>query len=306
MKTSFTIIAYNEEKNITNCINSILNQEDLENYEIVVVNDGSKDKTAEIVKDFSKKNRKIRLIDFKENKGRGFARFTAVESSKGDYTAFVDADIILPLNWSKVCLEQMKNYDAVGGIAVPDGDVNYIWRKCKVKPKIIEGTTEVTGNNGLYKKKILDKINYNSCLREGEDFDLNERLKEKGFKLKQLRDLIVEHKESKSYLASLKWLYQSGRGATKLLKKYRKMRLPDLAFFGFLLLILLGFIEIIFFRGLHFMILLFLYPFLTGFLHIKSRFRLEIDTFFNFVLAVLLDYFLIFSYYFGRIMGFGK
>jgi glycosyltransferase involved in cell wall biosynthesis len=281
-----------------------LNQEGLEDYEIVIVNDGSKDKTAEIVKNFSIINKKVRLIDLKENKGRGFARFIGVKESKGDCIAFIDADIILPSDWLKVCLLEIKDYDAVGGIAVPDGDVNYIWRKSKVKPKIIKGTTEITGSNGIYKKSILDKINYNSSLKEGEDFDLNNRLKERGFKLKSITSLIVEHRETKSYGNSLKWLYQSGKGATKLLKRYRKVRLPDLAFFGFAFLFLLTLLEIIFFNSFYFLIIILLYPLLTSFFHIQSRFKFEIKKTFNFISAVILNYLLIFSYYIGRIRGF--
>lgn len=302
-KVSFVIIAYNEEKTIGRGINSILNQDGLKNYEIIIVNDGSKDKTAEIVKSFSEKNKKVRLIDFKENRGRGFARFTGVNESTGDYVAFVDADIILPSHWLKTCLSEIKNYDAVGGIAVPDGDVNYIWRKCNITPKIKLGTTEITGNNGLYKKIILNKINYNPSMTDGEDFDLNSKLKKEGFKLKSLRNLTVEHREAKSYSQSAKWLYQSGKGSMRLLKKHHKIRLPDLAFFGFVFLILTSVIEIIFLKSFYSLSILLLYPLLTSFLHIYSRFKLELKRLPNFIFAIILNYPLIFLYYFGRIMG---
>ena len=99
-KISFIVIAYNEERNIANCIRSISNQEGLKNsnYEIIVVNDGSKDKTAIIVFNLSKNSKRIQLIDLKENRGRGFARHEGVKRAKGDYIVFIDTDITLPEN----------------------------------------------------------------------------------------------------------------------------------------------------------------------------------------------------------------
>jgi glycosyltransferase involved in cell wall biosynthesis len=302
-KVSFVIIAYNEEKTISKGINSILSQNGLRDYEVIVVNDGSKDKTAEIVNNFSKKNKRVRLIDFKENKGRGFARAIGVNEAKGDYIAFIDADIILPTNWLNTCLTEIKDSDAVGGIAVPDGDVNYIWRKCKIKPKIVNHSTIVTGSNGFYTRKLLNSIKFNSNLKEGEDFDINNRLIEKGFKLKSLKNLIVEHRESRLYINSLKWIYINGKRATTLLNKYKKIRLPDLAFFGFIFLILLSVAELILFNSFYFLIISLVYPLLTSLLHINSKFKFEIKKSVNFLLAVILNYPLIFVYYLGRIKG---
>lgn len=301
---SFTIIAYNEEKNIANCINSILNQDGLKDYEIVVVNDASKDKTADIVKEFSKKNKKIRLVDLKVNKGRGNARFTGVKNAKGEYIAFIDADIILPKHWLKKCLLEIKNYDAIGGIAVPDGDVTYFYRKFNLIPKVLPPTTEITGNNGLYKRKSLLSINFDSNLKWGEDCDLNLRLKEGGNKLKNIPDLIVKHNESKSYYTSMKWAYQNGIGATKQLLKFKKIRLPDLAFFGFISLFIIAILEIFLIKSFYTGVLFLLYPLLTSFLHIRTRFKFEINHISKFLIAVLVNYPWIFLYYVGRVIGF--
>lgn len=302
MKTSFTIIAYNEEKNIANCINSILNQEGLKDYEIVIVNDGSKDKTSEIVKKFSKENKNVKLIDLKENKGRGNARALGVKNAKGDYIAFVDADIILPQHWLKTCLENLKKYDGVGGIAVPDGDVNWIWRKFKLKPKIKKPTTELTGNNCFYKKEMFKEINFNCEDRDGEDFDTNERLKKLGYKLKTI-SIIVQHNELKDFKETTKWLYQSGKGASRLLRKYKKIRLPDLAFFGFFGLFLFSLFGFLIFKNLVFLLPVLIYPLFTSLLHIQSKFYFSINKLLNFSLAILCNYVLIWTYYFGRIGG---
>jgi len=70
-KISFIIITYKEERNIANCTRSISNQEELKNsdYEITVVNDGSKNKIAILVFDLSKNSKRIQIIDLQENRG---------------------------------------------------------------------------------------------------------------------------------------------------------------------------------------------------------------------------------------------
>ncbi len=302
MKVSFTIIAYNEEKNIANCINSILAQEGLKDYEIVIVNDGSKDKTSKIIEDLQNKNKKIRFFDFKENKGRGFARYTAVKNAKGNYVAFVDADCILPTNWLKVCLFYLKDYDAVGGIAVPDGDVAYIYKRFKLKPKIIPHTTETTGSNSIFKKPVFDKVKPDFNLRGGYDTDLNLRLKNSGFKAKSIHELVVRHEEDITFFRSIKRMLLLGKGATKLLFNSKKIRTADLAFFGFIFVITLGILSILF-SDYYYLLILILYPLLSSYLHLKLKF--EISNF-GFVYAIFVNYIFMISYYYGRILGLFK
>lgn len=77
-KVSVIIPAYNAEKTIVKCIKSLLAQT-YPNYEIIVVNDGSKDKTLDILLDLSKQCDKLYVID-KQNQGPAMARNTALEA----------------------------------------------------------------------------------------------------------------------------------------------------------------------------------------------------------------------------------
>ncbi len=301
MNVSFVIIAYNEERNIANAINSIIGQKNLNDYEIIVVNDGSKDNTANEVKKISDNNKNVKLIDLRENKGRDNARKTGVSHAKGNYVAFIDADIILPTNWLLTCLEEIKNYDAVGGIAVPDGDSTYIYNKFNLKPKVKEPTTELTGNNCFYKKELLKHIEFDPKAKDGEDFDINERLKKEGYKLKTI-NIVVEHRELKDFKKTFKWLYQSGKGSMRLLFKYKRIRMPDIAFSGFLFLLLFNLLEIIFLLSIYSIILTFMYILLTSFMHIKSKFIFEGKTVIKYLLAIIYNYPFMLAYFIGRIM----
>ena len=90
VKVSIIIPAYNVEKYILKCINSLLEQTEKE-IEIIIVDDGSKDKTNLIVKEIIKKHANIVLIE-QGNKGVSAARNAGLQNAKGKYTMFIDAD----------------------------------------------------------------------------------------------------------------------------------------------------------------------------------------------------------------------
>ncbi len=94
MRLSVIIPAYNEEKRLPESlrnIDSYLRNQNYD-YEIIVVSDGSKDKTAEVVKNLSGDIKNLRVIDNKENHGKGYVVRQGVMEAHGDYRVFTDAD----------------------------------------------------------------------------------------------------------------------------------------------------------------------------------------------------------------------
>lgn len=89
-KVSFVIPAYNASGTIGKCIDSIVEQS-LEHYEIIVVNDGSKDDTLQCVKTLQLMNPNIKIIDI-PNGGPSNARNIGLESVSGDYIVMIDSD----------------------------------------------------------------------------------------------------------------------------------------------------------------------------------------------------------------------
>lgn len=82
--------AYNAEKTIQNCINSIQKQS-YKDIEIVVIDDGSTDRTKEIVQRLLRKDGRIKIIS-QYNQGASAARNKGIEKASGEYVTFVDAD----------------------------------------------------------------------------------------------------------------------------------------------------------------------------------------------------------------------
>lgn len=106
---SIIIPVYNGEKYINQCLDSISNQT-LKNIEIICVDDGSTDKTPSILKKYSSKDNRFKIITTK-NKGQGSARNTALKEASGEYIAFVDADDWIDLNSMELLYNNAKSRD---------------------------------------------------------------------------------------------------------------------------------------------------------------------------------------------------
>ncbi|MBL4707510.1 MAG: glycosyltransferase [Flavobacteriales bacterium] len=85
--------AYNAEKYISESILSIINQT-YRNWELIIINDGSTDQTSQIIKEFLKKDKRLRLSDNETNKGLVFTRNKGLECARGKYIANLDSDDI--------------------------------------------------------------------------------------------------------------------------------------------------------------------------------------------------------------------
>ena len=90
IKVSVIIPVYNMEKYLEECLDSICHQT-LKDIEIICINDGSKDKSEQILKDYTQKDKRIVLIEQK-NQGLSIARNNGIKIAKGQYIGFVDSD----------------------------------------------------------------------------------------------------------------------------------------------------------------------------------------------------------------------
>ena len=106
---SLVIPVYNEEKFVAKAIESCLDQT-VKPKEIIVIDDGSTDKTPDIVRDFMYRYDKIVYIRNSKNMGIGYSRWRGVKDASGDYIAFCSADDALCPNFIEVMLEYSKKY----------------------------------------------------------------------------------------------------------------------------------------------------------------------------------------------------
>ena len=246
MHISIIVIAFNEERRIEACLRALLTQDAVAEYEVIVVDDASRDSTARIVEEMIPDFVNLRLVRHEANRGRGAARRTGQDATDAPWIGFVDADIIVPTNWLSRCLEELSDVDGVSGIAQPDGDCAVIWRLCQPMIRQRSGSAEITGNNVLFSRDALKKFPFSPTARLGEDFRLAKSMVRGGLRLRTVEQLRVEHRETKSYAQGVKWMWQSGFDATSLLLEFRRVRTPDLAWLTWLAVTLLSAVGAIF------------------------------------------------------------
>ncbi|MBR5333049.1 MAG: glycosyltransferase [Muribaculaceae bacterium] len=90
---SVIVPIYNVEKYVGECVDSIINQS-YKNLEIILVDDGSTDRSGEICDDYAQRDNRIKVIH-RENGGLSEARNTGLDATRGEYTTFVDSDDLI-------------------------------------------------------------------------------------------------------------------------------------------------------------------------------------------------------------------
>ncbi len=109
LKLSIIVPVYNVSKYLAKCLDSLLCQDlKTEEYEIIVVNDGSTDNSGEIAKQYEDKNSNIKVVH-QENQGLSGARNTGIILAKGKYIQFVDSDDLLEPNVLRTLVDKMES-----------------------------------------------------------------------------------------------------------------------------------------------------------------------------------------------------
>ena len=117
MKLSLVVPCYNEEENIALFAETAERALDGVEYEIIFINDGSKDNTiGELKKLVDRNSANITVVDFSRNFGKEAGMYAGLQKAKGDYISFVDADLQQPVSVAREMMEFLEEnieYDAV-------------------------------------------------------------------------------------------------------------------------------------------------------------------------------------------------
>lgn len=151
-KVSIIVPVYNAEKYLNKCIDSIL-QQSYSNYELLLIDDGSTDKSYNICKAYELKNDKVICLK-EENGGAGRARNYGIEQSTGDYIMFVDSDDYIARDCLKVLMELVEEGDIAVISQVTEGDVDiFLSKEVKREKEIV-----LSGKEALQGMCLRDKI----------------------------------------------------------------------------------------------------------------------------------------------------
>lgn len=183
-KVSIIIPIYNGEKVLERCLDSIVNQ-NYKEWELILVNDGSKDRSLDICMRYSKNDERIHVID-KNNEGVSATRNRGIQEATGEYIQFVDCDDYVSKDYLEnmvMCLETKKSDLVIGGYTrFKHGKTT----KCTPKPMELKGVSDIAEHffelynhwflntpwNKLYKRDKI-KSGYPLDLSLGEDLIFN-------------------------------------------------------------------------------------------------------------------------------------
>jgi len=250
MKISVVLTTKNEEKNIGDLLESLNNQE--APYEVLVVDSDSSDKTQEIVKNYSKKNKNIKLLIHPG--ARSESMNYGIKKASGDAIAFIGGDDIADKNWIKEIRKGMKKADIVVGdlISLETEKVKNI-QNVKIFHKGVN--ISYPGTNTTYKKEILDKLGgFDPWFSSAEDLEINYRAVDAGYTIKENKNAKVFYRARNTPLTFFKQAFWYGYGRKLLGLKHgriwKKHSTTDIlknqtSFFG-LIRLLFGFFGYIF------------------------------------------------------------
>jgi glycosyltransferase involved in cell wall biosynthesis len=123
---SVIIPAFNEENNASRMLKNLTRKLDETNlkYEVILVNDGSKDNTLYVLEQLKGSYSNIKIISYDENKGKGYAVRSGILESEGEIVMYIDGDLDISPDIIPEYIEQLKNYDIViGSKRVSNADV---------------------------------------------------------------------------------------------------------------------------------------------------------------------------------------
>jgi len=235
VEVSIVIPAYNSEKTIEKTLKAVLSQKFPKNkYEIIVVDDGSNDRTRKIVKKF----KKIKLLRQK-HRGPATARNLGVEKSRGEIILFTDADCIPNKNWIKNMTIPFKNTNTVG-VAGTYKTLN----KQSLIARFVGYEIEER-HERIKRKKYIDFIGtYSAAYRKdiflkfkgfddrfsmasGEDPDFSFRISKAGLRIVFQPNAFVFHSHPSNLLKYLKQKYDRAFWKVLLYRKHPKKMFGD-------------------------------------------------------------------------------
>jgi GT2 family glycosyltransferase len=187
-QVSVVVCAYNAERTMAACLTS-LEKLNYPNYEVIVVNDGSTDRTRQISEQFDF----IRLIN-QDNKGLSAARNVGITAATGEIIAFTDSDCVADPDWLTYLVGTFlrSGRSAVGGPNFPPPEDTLVPSAVAVSPggptHVLlndEVAEHIPGCNMAFRKKALEEINgFDPVFRAaGDDVDLCWRLQNAGYQI---------------------------------------------------------------------------------------------------------------------------
>ncbi len=222
-KVSIVIPAYNAEKTIAPLLESLLDL-DYVGYDITVVNDGSVDRTRDIIRRYP-----VRLVD-QPNRGASAARDAGFRLASAEIVAYVDSDVIVTRDWLTNLIVPFSD----AKVGATTGQTIFLRNeKCTswVRSLDIERrnarrrmyTHLANGPNSAFRREVLLKSGgFDPRWYHAEDTEVSYRILKQGHQIRYVPDAIVYHVPEDSWPNFLRKRYRDAKAFTRMLARYTR------------------------------------------------------------------------------------
>lgn len=212
VSVSVILAVYNEEEDIRDCLDSLLLQ-DYDDFEIIVVDDGSTDRTYEMVKVYLERNRKVMMVSNKSNKGQTYSRNLGVLESQGEIIAFTDADCVLPKNWIQRIVDCFAGEEivAASGPDITHPNDGVFARSVGLGIERGIGPVLRASNLAILRSSFLEVGGFDEGMRYNDEVDLQKRLYRRKLKILFSSAMMVHHKRATSVQGYFKQCFMAVR-----------------------------------------------------------------------------------------------
>ncbi|MBN2531986.1 MAG: glycosyltransferase [Spirochaetales bacterium] len=247
MLVSVIMSVYNSARYMKYAIESILNQS-YKDIEFLIMDDDSLDGSVSILKQYEKKDSRIRVMENKINYGLTVSLNTLIRNTKGELIARMDADDISKEKRLEKQIQLFKtdeNLDIAGTFAEDiDKDFNVIrHRKVPVEDSDIKRMLPLMNPlnhpSVMFRKSIISRIGYyNERFRTTQDYDLWFRAAAAGLKFHNLPEYLLQYRVDDNYMKKKAWKYRWTEYRIRI-SGYKKIKLPIYKWvYGFIPIIL--------------------------------------------------------------------
>jgi cellulose synthase/poly-beta-1,6-N-acetylglucosamine synthase-like glycosyltransferase len=222
-KVSVVVPTYNAQGTIGPLIESLLHL-DYPGYEIVIVNDGSKDNTREIVERYP-----VRLIN-QGNRGASAARGTGLRAATGDIVAYVDSDVAVTPDWLRALVEPFSD-PTVGAttgrtVFLRDEKCTSWMRSMDIERRNAGRhtfTRLANGPNSAFRRSLLLEVGgFDATWYHAEDTEVSYRIWQRGYRIRYVPGAIVHHVPEGNWRTFYRKRYRDAKAFTRMLRRYSR------------------------------------------------------------------------------------
>lgn len=228
---SVVIPAYNAEKTIGLQLESLAAQEYAGEWEAIVADNVSADRTLEIVQSVQQKQPRVRLLEAREKQGAGFARNAGVKAARGEALLFIDADDLVAPGWLSAMGCALKRHDFVVG-SIELHRLNAVtgkepFSRLGSRYPYLDFLPFAIGCNTGVRRSAFDAVGgFSEDFVRSQDVEFSWRLQVHGYPLHDVPDAVVHYRYRDSLGGIFRQTMAYGREHPRLFLRYRSHGMP--------------------------------------------------------------------------------